>query len=93
MSAAAYLLIALTLVGALWICMHVLVLWHAWRPRREDESGETRAVWSWRGGALALIVPPAAPVIAWAGRHRISAIAWGVAGVLYLVLWIVSTTV
>jgi hypothetical protein len=80
---AAYQLIGLTALFAVWVCVHVLVVWHAFRPREEVQM-------SWGVRALAL-VPPAAPIVAWRGRHRISPIIWTVVAVGYGVLWIVSS--
>lgn len=85
MSTAVWLLIGLVLVGAIWLCLHVLVVWQAMRPKQDVELA-----WKWR--ALAL-VPVAAPVIAWVGKHRVSPVLWGVCGGLYAVLWVLSGTV
>ena len=85
MSSAATLLIALTALGAVWLCVHVLVVWHAMRPMKDVEV-------SWGVRALALL-PPAAPIVAWVGKHRISPIVWAVIAAAYAVLWIVSGSV
>ena len=83
MSNATTLLIALTAVFAVFVCIHVLVVWHACRPHEEAPVS-----WGWR--ALAILAPPAAPIVAWVGRHRITPILWGVVAAAYGVLWIVS---
>jgi hypothetical protein len=68
----------MTLVGAAWLVLHLLVVWQAMRASEL----------AWHKRLLAL-VPPAAPAVAWAGGRRVAPAVWGILLVIYVVLRLV----
>lgn len=68
----------MTLVGAAWLVLHVLVVWQAMRASEL----------AWRHRLVAL-VPPAAPAVAWAGGRRVAPVVWAILLVVYVVLRLV----
>ena len=73
------ILLALILGGAAWLAIHLMLLIRAAGARRLHPGLR----------ALALL-PPATPAVAWMAGSRSLAVAWGVAGAVYLALWWLS---
>jgi hypothetical protein len=74
------LLIALVVVGAMWLVAHVAVLWKSLRAKE--------LAWYYK---LLAIVPVAAPGVAWVAGSRVAPIVWGVLGAAYVTLRVVAS--
>lgn len=75
MTGEAWLLLALVLVGAAFLVVHVANLWAGLRA--------SNLAWGWR---LLALVPPATPAVAWAAGRRVAPALWGAILVAYLAL-------
>jgi len=62
-----WLLLGWVLAGAAWLIVHVAVVWLALSER--ELSKRLR---------LLALLPPAAPVVAWAAGRRVAPVLWGV---------------
>jgi hypothetical protein len=74
------LLIALVVVGAMWLVVHVAVVWKSFRARE--------IAWYYR---LLALIPLAAPGVAWVAGSRVAPIVWGVLGAAYVTLRVVAS--
>jgi hypothetical protein len=74
-----WILIGLILLGACWIALHLMLLRRAANANRLPLPFRALAV-----------VPPVAPVVAWVAGSRLIVVAWVLAGLGYLLLWLLG---